>query len=44
MIGDCFGCRNVGVDLKHPTNGKYEKGNKYSGFPFDSDSENDDWL
>ncbi|GJN35517.1 hypothetical protein PR202_gb24302 [Eleusine coracana subsp. coracana] len=38
----CFGCENVGIDLKHPTAGKYEKGNEHSGFLFDSDSGGDD--
>ncbi|CAN6335064.1 unnamed protein product [Urochloa humidicola] len=39
--GHCFGCRNVGIDLRHPTSGGYEKGEKGSGFPFDTFSVSD---
>ena len=42
--GHCFGCRKVGVSLRHPESGGYEKGNSGSGFPFDTDSESADWL
>ncbi|TVU49038.1 hypothetical protein EJB05_00329, partial [Eragrostis curvula] len=42
LSGDCFGCRKLGVDLRHPTSGNYEKGNEHSGFPFDSHSGGDD--
>uniref|UniRef100_A0A0D3HG55 DUF3615 domain-containing protein n=1 Tax=Oryza barthii TaxID=65489 RepID=A0A0D3HG55_9ORYZ len=31
----CHGCRNSGIDLKHPSNGGYEEGNADSGFSFD---------
>ncbi|KAM3329862.1 hypothetical protein ACQJBY_026719 [Aegilops geniculata] len=40
--GHCFGCRKVGVSLRHPESGGYEKGNSGSGFPFDTDSESAD--
>uniref|UniRef100_A0A0E0R1Y2 DUF3615 domain-containing protein n=1 Tax=Oryza rufipogon TaxID=4529 RepID=A0A0E0R1Y2_ORYRU len=33
--GHCHGCRNSGIDLKHPSNGGYEEGNADSGFSFD---------
>ncbi|EEC67376.1 hypothetical protein OsI_34503 [Oryza sativa Indica Group] len=33
----CHGCRNSGIDLKHPSNGGYEEGNAYSGLSFDDD-------
>lgn len=36
--GHCFGCRKVGVSLRHPESGGYEKGNSGSGFPFDTES------
>ncbi|XP_044975689.1 uncharacterized protein LOC123443406 isoform X2 [Hordeum vulgare subsp. vulgare] len=39
--GHCFGCRKVGVSLRHPENGGYEKGNSGSGFPFDTDESAD---
>uniref|UniRef100_A0A0E0IVS7 DUF3615 domain-containing protein n=1 Tax=Oryza nivara TaxID=4536 RepID=A0A0E0IVS7_ORYNI len=35
--GHCHGCRNSGIDLKHPSNGGYEEGNAYSGLSFDDD-------
>uniref|UniRef100_A0A0E0F0H1 Uncharacterized protein n=1 Tax=Oryza meridionalis TaxID=40149 RepID=A0A0E0F0H1_9ORYZ len=31
----CHGCRNSGIDLKHPSNGGYEEGDADSGFSFD---------
>ncbi|CAL5073461.1 unnamed protein product [Urochloa decumbens] len=34
--GPCFGCHNVGINLKHPESGGYEEGNVDSGFPFDT--------
>ncbi|TVU08807.1 hypothetical protein EJB05_42222, partial [Eragrostis curvula] len=34
--GHCFGCANVGINLKHPAQGGYEEGNEQSGFPFDT--------
>lgn len=40
--GHCFGCRKVGVSLRHPESGGYEKGNSGSGFPFETDSESVD--
>ncbi|KAL6845921.1 hypothetical protein ACP4OV_023369 [Aristida adscensionis] len=40
--GACNGCCNAGIGIKHPTNGGYEQGNEYSGFPFDTDDESDE--
>uniref|UniRef100_A0ACD5XZU6 Uncharacterized protein n=1 Tax=Avena sativa TaxID=4498 RepID=A0ACD5XZU6_AVESA len=40
--GHCFGYRKVGISLKHPESGGYEKGYQGSGFPFDTDSKSDD--
>ncbi|CAN6357068.1 unnamed protein product [Urochloa humidicola] len=39
--GHCFGCQNVGIELRHPESGGYEEGHEDSGFPFDSDSGSD---
>lgn len=40
--GNCFGCSNVGIDLKHPASGGYQEGNEHSGFPFDLHGDCDD--
>nr|XP_051191271.1 uncharacterized protein LOC127304705 [Lolium perenne] len=40
--GHCFGCRKVGISLRHPESGGYEKGHPGSGFTFDTDSEGND--
>ncbi|KAL6656289.1 hypothetical protein ACP70R_007115 [Stipagrostis hirtigluma subsp. patula] len=41
--GHCYGCLNVGIDIKHPSDGGYEEGDENSGFPFDTDDENDEY-